>query len=153
MPAVYGYTMTFAENKKTDLGGVFWATQLSQVYVGMVIYVVCMTGVFYLRSTPGEDTAVTAAVVISAFAIPYVVWARRKFEESFSWERLPFSEVFQHLDEGAKKRQIGGNYMQPECLPGEDMEGADVFDMQSHQAALKAGLHGALAGLTGSGGR
>jgi hypothetical protein len=154
---VYGYTMTFAENKKTDLGGVFWATQLSSIYVGMVIYVVAMTGIFYLRVTPGddstEDTAVTVPMVISALAIPYVIWARRKFEESFSWERLPFSEVFQHLDEGAKKRQIGGNYMQPECLPGEDMEGADVFDMQSHQAALKAGLKGTLAGLTGSGGR
>merc|ERR1719203_903753 len=53
---VYGYTMTFAENKKTDLGGVFWATQLSSIYVGMVIYVVAMTGVFYLRVTPGEDS-------------------------------------------------------------------------------------------------
>jgi hypothetical protein len=136
----YGYTMTFAENKKTDLGGVFWATQLSQIYVGMVVYVVAMTGVFYLRTTPGEDTAVTGTVVVSALAIPYVIWARRKFEENYNWERLPFSVVFQHLDEGAKKRHIGGHYMQPECLPGEDMEGANVFDMHSNKAALKAAL-------------
>jgi hypothetical protein len=136
---VYGYTMTFAECKKSDLGGVFWATQLSHLYVGLMIYVVCMTGVFYCRATSSEDTAVTAPVIISALAIPYVTWARRKFEESFIWERLPFGEIFQGLDEGANKSQIKGHYMQPECLPREDLEGADVFDMQSGKAALMRG--------------
>jgi hypothetical protein len=136
---VYGYTITFAECKKVDLGGVFWATQLSSIYVGLMIYVVCMTGVFYCRATPGEDASVTAPVIISALAIPYVIWARRKFEESFSWEHLPFSVVFQGLDKGAKKSHTKGNYIQPECLPREGMEGVDVFDMQSGKAALTGG--------------
>ncbi|CAK0861402.1 unnamed protein product [Prorocentrum cordatum] len=84
---VYGYTMVFAETKKTDLGGVFWATQLAHIYVGLMIYVVCMTGVFYCRVSPetdGDETvgSITAPVVISALAIPYVIWARRKFLET-----------------------------------------------------------------------
>jgi len=148
---VYGYTMVFAETKKTDLGGVYWATQLSHVYVGLMIYVVCMTGVFYCRVRPDitdpytgvtPDLSITPPVVISALAIPYVVWARRKFEEKYNWERLPFSEIFQKQDETSKKRNLGGSYIQPECLP-EDLEDADISDssgLASHKAALMAGL-------------
>jgi hypothetical protein len=158
---VYGYTMVFAETKKADLGGVFWATQLAHLYVGLMIYVVCMTGVFYCRVHPEApivpgyeeleqaDLEISPPVIVSALAIPYVLWARRKFEEAYNWERLPFSEVFQHKDEGSKKREIGGNYTQPECLP-EELQDADVFgssQLASHQAALMAGLHGASAGL------
>mmetsp|Transcript_15363 Transcript_15363/g.43056 ORF Transcript_15363/g.43056 Transcript_15363/m.43056 type:complete len:772 (+) Transcript_15363:67-2382(+) len=156
---VYGYTMVFAETKKTDLGGVFWATQLAHIYVGLMIYVVCMTGVFYCRVSPetdGDETvgSITAPVVISALAIPYVIWARRKFLETYNWERLPFSEVFQKQDEASKKRHVGGNYVQPECLP-DDLEGADVFGslgLAAQKAALMSGLQGSTAASQALGG-
>merc|ERR1719356_1432770 len=131
---------------------------LGHIYVGLMIYVVAMTGVFYCRVHPEAtivedaddltkaDLEISPPVVVSALAIPYVIWARRKFEKFFNWERLPFSEVFNKLDETSKKRQDKGNYTQPECLP-EDLEDVDAFDssLMSHKAAVMAALAGTSA--------
>lgn len=84
---VYGYLIPFAESRKPDLGGVFWAHQLMHVFLGSFIYCIVMTGVLLGRATTSGPG------IIAACSMPYVIWSMRKFETAFAWEKLPFKEL------------------------------------------------------------
>jgi hypothetical protein len=105
----YGYLIPFAETKKPDLGGVFWVTKLEHVFIGNCIYCVLMTGVLFGRAPqpyPGMAVAPT---------IFYVLWSLGRFKDAFSWENLPF-EVVADDSQQVKKREIQGEYIQPELV-------------------------------------
>lgn len=109
---VYGYLLPFAETKKTDLGGVFWVSQLRHLFVGNIIYCMLMTGVLYNRA------GAVGPAMIAAPSIVYVVWSMRRFETAFSWENLPFQELQQASVTEVEKRPNCGQYIQPELAGG-----------------------------------
>jgi len=110
----YGYLIPYAETKKPDLGGVFFVSQLRHLHHGLVIYVVLMTGVVMLRAT----TFVPAA--LSGASLVYIFYALNRFDNHFSWERLPFQELAtakgKAHDASFEKRPQTGEYVQPELV-------------------------------------
>jgi len=50
MRKTYSYLLVFAETKKADLGGFFWADMMRHMYVGLFIYTILMTGIYYERA-------------------------------------------------------------------------------------------------------
>jgi len=112
MRLIYGYLVVFAETKKPDLGGVFWVTMLHHTFIGLLVYTVVMTGIYYRR---GNNYG---PMLISLPSIFYVLWSMRRFESLFSWETLPFQELTDEATLKATKREIKGEYMQPEMIKG-----------------------------------
>jgi hypothetical protein len=113
----YGYLMGFAEQKKPDLGGLFWVQKLRNLFIGCIIYIVMMTGVLYSRAASGGPST------ISAISIVFVIMRMRRFEEAFVWERLPFELL---VNESLPTKSEDGKYVQPELLEPEDREKQDV---------------------------
>jgi hypothetical protein len=113
----YGYLIGFAENKKPDLGGMFWVQKLRNLFVGCIIYVIMMTGVLYSRAASGTPA------IISAASIVFVILRMRRFEEAFVWERLPFEIV---ANSNMEKKPDEGKYLQPELMEPEDREKHEV---------------------------
>lgn len=111
---VYGYLLPFAENRKPDLGGVFWVQQLRHVFVGNIIYCLVMTGVLFGRAAnrgPG---------FIALSSLVYIVWSMRRFDTAFSWQKLPFKQLMDPAESTqnwisllSKNRPISGEYVQP----------------------------------------
>merc|ERR1740123_201832 len=119
---VYGYLFCFAESKKGDLGGVFWATSLKHLFYCNIIYQILMAGVLYQRSTS------VGPCIIAALSIVYTVWSLKRFDERFLWEKLPFQEVMEpHPDQ--KKRVETHEYVQPEIWTRRD-EGSQWVEEQ-----------------------
>jgi len=104
---VYGYLFTFAESKKSDLGGAFWVQQLKHVFTGNIIYCIVMTGVLIGRATTSGPGFIAAAT------LPYVLWSMRRFESKFAWEKLPFKEAVDGSEEGHVTKADHGEYVQP----------------------------------------
>lgn len=110
----YGYLIPFAETRKPDLGGVFWVTQLTHVFHGLVLYTLLMTGVLARRAETYGPCFVAAPSVV------FVLLAMRRFQTHFAWERLPFHELMSDagkaLGKLATKRETKGLYLQEELL-------------------------------------
>merc|ERR1740121_2961471 len=109
---VYGYLIPFAENKKTDLGGVFWVNQLRHLYVANIIYIILMSSVLLERMKSPIPGAIAGSSLL------YVIYCMRHFEFCFNWVNLPLKEVIdmESAKEG-KKRKALGEYRQRELLP------------------------------------
>uniref|UniRef100_A0A7S1MH41 CSC1/OSCA1-like 7TM region domain-containing protein n=1 Tax=Alexandrium catenella TaxID=2925 RepID=A0A7S1MH41_ALECA len=117
---VYGYLVVFAETRKTDLGGLFFVTQLKHVQQGEFVYVALMTGVLLQRS----KTVVPGIVAACAF-LP-LFYTYNKFKK-YRWEYMEFSEV-KDYDQKLRDGEIPevafkgspdagpGAYEQPELL-------------------------------------
>jgi hypothetical protein len=101
----YGYLLPFAETKKADLGGVFWVQQLRHIFTGNIIYCMVMTGVLLGRATTNGPGLIAGASLF------YVVWSMQKFERSFSWEKIPFTNLMDGSTE--KPKPDCGTYVQP----------------------------------------
>jgi len=107
---VYGYLIPFAENRKPDLGGVFWVDSLKHLFVGMIIYCIVMTGVISGRC---DMTGFTPTFIVSPTII-YVFWSMNRFNNAFSWEELPITKVADEELMSVKKREGKGTYTQAE---------------------------------------
>mmetsp|Transcript_47808 Transcript_47808/g.102477 ORF Transcript_47808/g.102477 Transcript_47808/m.102477 type:complete len:792 (-) Transcript_47808:98-2473(-) len=110
MRVIYGYLICFAETKKADLGGVFWSQNLRNIFFGNLCYTILMTGVLARRATSWGPAVIAAPTIL------YVLLSLRRFDEAFSWEKLPFSELMGALAEKRKTRDMEGTYSQPELL-------------------------------------
>lgn len=108
---VYGYLIPFAETKKADLGGVFWVEQLKHLFVGLIIYCVCMCGVLGGRSPLIHGVS---AGHITAPALIVVVLASQRFEKAFAWHALPLPKV---CGASNKAKFEGHGYVQEELYP------------------------------------
>lgn len=110
---IYGYLMNYAEQRKPDIGGLHWAEQMDHAHIGVVIYIILMTGILLQRATtigPG----VVSAVSFLWWAISYY-----KFSHSLHWESLAFEDVviFETGRSGVTKRQATANfYRRPELM-------------------------------------
>jgi hypothetical protein len=105
---MYSYLLVFAETKKADLGGVFWIDIMHQMYWGLLIYTFLMVGIYYERAPS------IMATIISAPSIVFVLWAKKRFDNAFAWETLPFKEIHDEATEKMVTRTLTGEYMQPE---------------------------------------
>jgi len=110
MRLYYGYLLVYAETKKPDLGGVFWVMMLKHLFIGLLVYTILMTGVYYRRG------ANSGPMLVAMPSIFYVWWSMHRFDTAFAWETLPFGELTEHSTLSAKKRVIEGEYMQPEMI-------------------------------------
>lgn len=111
---VYGYLIPFAESKKPDLGGVFFVTQLEQLFVGNIIYCLVMTGVLSGRA---NRTGWLQPATISALSLIYVIRSMQRFKRAYSWEKLPVTEVVDDRKKKKKSNAPKGEYVQPELFP------------------------------------
>lgn len=117
--AVYGYLLLRAEEKRPDLGGAYWVKALDQVFFGLFLFVVVMVGILSIRG-PGQGPGILAATSLFPF-----FYLRRRFKD-MEWKTLPLEKVVEldneALDGGcAEDREEGGKYMQPECIPWEEL--------------------------------
>merc|ERR1719327_827793 len=60
---IYGWNFTFAETKKSDMGGAFFVQAIGYIYISMHIYMILMLGVLYYRA----PNSVPAVVVFFAW--------------------------------------------------------------------------------------
>jgi len=110
MRLYYGYLLVYAETKKPDLGGVFWVMMLKHLFIGLLVYTILMTGVYYRRG------ANSGPMLVAMPSIFYVWWSMHRFDTAFAWETLPFGELTEQSTLSAKKRTIEGEYTQPEMI-------------------------------------
>merc|ERR1719502_220810 len=67
----YGYMIVFAEEKKADLGGVFFVSQLKNTIVGTLIYNILMIGYLFYRA----DGHVPMLIALPSIAYTiYCLW-------------------------------------------------------------------------------
>jgi len=111
---VFSYLLVFAEDRKSDLGGVFWVTQLTQVLKGLFIYVMLMVGVLSQRSASVGPT------LLAAPALLYMARQYSRFHSAYEWEAMPFEEFVEGQKRKAEwpkeylRESTRSNYAQPE---------------------------------------
>jgi len=106
---IYGYLMVYAEGKKADSGGVFFVSQMQHLQIGTVFYVFLMLGLCLSR---GADY-IPAGFCVAALV--YALFAWRKFETDYEWERLPWADMVLDKDGSARDRKdTGEKYIQQE---------------------------------------
>ncbi|CAJ1433843.1 unnamed protein product [Effrenium voratum] len=109
----YGFLSVYAEEKKADLGGVFWLTQMRHMQQGLLVYLILMTGVLLERGqniVPG---------VIAGSSAALWVWTYRRFNHKFHLENLPLRDL-KAAASGDKRETSRAKYMQPELVVHED---------------------------------
>lgn len=106
----YGYMIVFAEERKADLGGVFFVSQLRNTIVGTLIYNILMIGYLFYKA----DGHIPMLIAIPS--IVYTIHSLWVFHDRFLWETLPFEEVMENEDGSDKKppHSDGARYIQPE---------------------------------------
>jgi len=123
---VYGYLMTFAEGRKGDMGGDCWVSCLQHLYVGLVIYVVVMSGVLYGRSDSNIPSLITAASLF------HVLSSKYEFAHNFRWKHLPYPLLISASNpEAMQKHGFGKGYYQDEL--GKD---TNTFRRRTSSSAL-----------------
>jgi len=113
MRVYYGYLLVFAEEKKPDLGGVFFNTQLQHLILGVGVYNVLMIGVLCFRASN------SLPMLLAVPSIVYTGFSYWHFTHNFVWRELPFSEVCAHPDE-LTAEDNGFRYTQPEFAESSD---------------------------------
>jgi len=104
---IYGYLVVWAETKKADSGGVFFANQLKHTMSGLIFYTLLMTGIF-LRRAPDYVPA-GCSIAAAAFAV-HSFYA---LKNNFSWETLSAEEAIKtHNDHKGSDNA----YAQPEIV-------------------------------------
>jgi hypothetical protein len=108
----YGYLCVFSENRKPDLGGVFFVSQIFHTSQGLFIYIILMTGVLLAR----DATVWPGMIAASTLIFQYISYKRLR--TGFRWETLCFEDLM-NIDTGKKgqdKRASTGTYQQPEMI-------------------------------------
>lgn len=97
------------ENRKPDLGGVFWVSDLEEIQRGLFLFVLLMTGVLAERA----GNFVPSAIAASSWV--FVYWSFVTFRRRHQWEHLQVEEVLQESAEMPKSRpSMTDRYIQPE---------------------------------------
>lgn len=101
---VYGYLVAFAEASGPDLGGVFWATQLRQLQLGLATYVLLEIGIL---AAGCESKFAWVSVLPAMFLILQVF---NDLHSRYLWAKLPFDKTVSEITSGRQR------YLQPELL-------------------------------------
>jgi len=97
------------ENRKADLGGVFWVSDLEEIQRGLFLFVLLMTGVLAERAGNFVPSAIAATSWV------FVYWSFVTFRRRHQWEHLQVEEVLQESAEMPKSRpSMADRYIQPE---------------------------------------
>lgn len=111
------YIIVFAETRKTDMGGMFWVTQLEHLQIGLMLYILLQVGVLAERC----ETRTPSLLTMPAFLIWVVMF--RRFKQSLLWKSLPFEEV--SVWEGSTRDP----FEQPELVRNDtSFEQPELFD-------------------------
>mmetsp|Transcript_149497 Transcript_149497/g.272137 ORF Transcript_149497/g.272137 Transcript_149497/m.272137 type:complete len:818 (+) Transcript_149497:86-2539(+) len=107
---IYGYLIPYAEGKKKDLGGAHFALQLLHVHLGLLIYIILMTGLMVQRGTSWGPAAISATT--------FLWWAIgfNTFRTKLHYENLCYEEVVDRADE-IPLRKTDGVYQQTALNP------------------------------------
>jgi hypothetical protein len=114
MRLVVGYQVVYAETKKPDLGGSFWVTSLKHLQLGLLIYIICMTGVLAERSDS------TYPSLLAGSSVLYLIESILLFDNKFYWEAISREQVIEAQDNEARgdiysyRKSLRDNYIQPE---------------------------------------
>jgi len=115
----YGYLVVFAEDRKPDLGGMFYVTALRHLMIGLCVYNLLMIGV--LSPSPIGRAASSIPMFIALPSIFYTVYCYFHFSNGFMWLDLPFEEFVFHQDE-MKRIDNGLRYIQDEFMEDKERE-------------------------------
>merc|ERR1719401_1671213 len=134
---VYGYLIPFVEDRKDDMGGAHWCKQLIHVQLGVLIYIVMMTGILLHRA----ESKIPAA--ISAISFLWWFLSYRKFSRSLHWEKLPYTQVINYDSKASKltreKYKPGPKYEQLDLTwkPGDTIGDyySEVIEKSANSAA------------------
>jgi hypothetical protein len=115
----YGYLFNYAETVKSDLGGVFFVSQLKHLLQGLYIYIILMSGVLFYRGTDddGNGPGVLPGI-IAGLSFLFMIPAYNRFDRRFHWVDLPFSAIAKdsEMAKGAKRNPKVLSYKQPELM-------------------------------------
>jgi hypothetical protein len=103
---IYGYLIPFQENRKDDMGGVHWCIQINHMQLGLLIYLVMMTGIL------AERAETLAPCIISACSFLWWAIMYRYFHSTLRWEKLPYVEIVKDY----KPMSTNAVYEQPELV-------------------------------------
>eukprot|EP00930_Biecheleria_cincta_P047925 TRINITY_DN33321_c0_g1_i1.p1 TRINITY_DN33321_c0_g1~~TRINITY_DN33321_c0_g1_i1.p1 ORF type:complete len:777 (-),score=113.78 TRINITY_DN33321_c0_g1_i1:11-2341(-) len=108
----WGYLTAFAEDRKPDLGGAFWVSQLKHVQFGLFIYVWLMIGVLMERGAHVQLWYCSFSGP-GACVVPSLIFLSASYAKfnSIEWENLPHEE--EALEKPALQAHSTG-YVQPE---------------------------------------
>lgn len=84
---IYGYLIPFAEGRKIDQGGEHWCMQMRHTHIGVLIYIVTMTGMLAYRS----ESIVPPCVAGSSFL--WWLFQYRRFRKSQHGEKLAYTDL------------------------------------------------------------
>jgi hypothetical protein len=84
---IYGYLIPFQENRKDDMGGVHWCIQIHHMQLGLLIYLVMMTGIL------AERAETLGPCIISACSFLWWAIMYRYSHSTLRWEKLPYVEI------------------------------------------------------------
>lgn len=86
---IYGYLVTFAEMRKSDLGGVFWVSSLHHVQLLLFVYCVAMIGAVAGRGSDQSWWSMLA--LLPTLIVAPSFYAR--FVSAYRWDLLPVGTV------------------------------------------------------------
>jgi len=117
---LYKYLFFFAEDRKPDLGGIFWDTMLKHTQQGLFLYVTLMTGTLVDKARNLKSPLMTGTLLgafepllppgIAALSFFWLFRQYNLFHTEFRFESLEFTE----LADDVSKEDTGAQYLQPE---------------------------------------
>lgn len=99
---IYGYLIQYAENPKSDMGGVHWCMQLDHLQIGLLIYLIMMTGIL-LERAESKGPGILSAVSFLWWFIQY-----RRYKVKFRWEKLPYIAVVEEEKISLESGKVAG---------------------------------------------
>ncbi|CAK9023214.1 unnamed protein product [Durusdinium trenchii] len=118
---MHGFLFVWVEEKKSDLGGVFWVTSLEQVQQGLFLFVLLMTGVLAERASNFVPSFIAASSCV------FVYWSYVSFKRRHRWQHLEVEEILQEEEMPKARVSTDDQYMQPE-LPGKKAPSQTLMD-------------------------
>jgi len=106
----YGYLIPYAEEKKKDLGGDHFALQLLHVQLGLLIYIIMMTGIMFARA----NSKIPGFISASCFLWWFVMFNR--FRTKLHWQNLCYQDVVEKAD-SVEMKVASGSYTQEALDP------------------------------------
>jgi len=143
---LYKYLYFFAEDRKPDLGGIFWNTMLKHTQQGLFLYVMLMTGTLLEKAQNLNSPLMTGTLLenfeplmppgIASLSFFWLFHKYNLFVTEFRFESLEFSE----LREDVSKEDTGARYVQPELQLTQSEAFASVTDRPSIWQSMTARL-------------
>lgn len=121
-----GYLVPFAETRKTDLGGEHFALQLVHIHLGLLIYIIMMTGIMLQRAATYGPAAIAAASFVWWFI------SFNRFRTKLHWQNLPYEDVVFMRDVPKRKSVANKQDYQQTALDPAVLDKIDKDPFEGH---------------------